>query len=242
MDAAGGGAARALVLIADDDVELTTEISDFLVRYEFRCLTAETWDDAILMVRREHPDAIILDQWLGDVDTLPLLPRLREMSDAPVVILTSNQEISDRIVGLEMGADDFLCKPVSGRELVARVRAHLRGRQRSPVSDGPSRPAWVVDPQTQRLRRPDGETIHLTTAEFTLLARLMDAPGVVCSRDELTRAVFNRPWRGGDRAVDSIIVNLRLKLDRAGGAPAASGDSCILTVRNAGYKFVKFPE
>lgn len=215
---------------------------DFLERYQFRCLTAERWDDALRMVGRENPDAIILDQWMGDVDTLPNLPQLRGLTEAPVLILTSNQEVSDRVVGLELGADDFLCKPVSGRELVARVRAHLRGRQRPSPGGGAPRGGWEIDRQAHRLRRPGGRLVHLTTAEFTLMALLMDKAGETHSRDDLTRAVFNRAWRAGDRAVDTLVANLRDKLDTSEGTDKAATGTCIVTIRNAGYKFVNLPE
>lgn len=236
MNAAGGRETLARVLVADDDIALSGEIVDFLGRYEFRCLTAANWDETLQTITRDHPDAIILDQWLGDVDTLPRLPQIRQLFSGPLLILTTNQEIPDRVLGLELGADDFLCKPVSGRELVARVRAQLRGRQHPPPS--PVKPAWTLDGASGYPRRSDGHTVHLTTAEVTLLSLLMEKPGEVRSRETLTQAVFNRAWRAGDRAVDTIIVNLRGKLDR----PASGGEaveSCIITIRNAGYKFVK---
>ena len=92
------------------------------------------------------------------------------------------------------------------------------------------------------LRRPDGTPVHLTTAEFIVLHRLTEKPGEVLARDDLTQAAFGRAWRPGDRAVDTVIVNLRLKLDQPSGAPETEKTSCILTVRNAGYQFVKWPD
>lgn len=232
---------RSCIVVADDDVGLTCEISDFLERYEFRCVTAANWDDAILAIEREKPRAIILDQWLADVDTLTRLPQLRQVSDAPILILTANREETDRILGLEMGADDFLSKPVSGRELVARLRAQLRRAR--PDSPAPAQEnPWSIDRAAHRVVRAGRPSIHLTTAEFDALCVLAEAPGQVHSRDALSIAVFHRPWQPGDRAVDAIIANLRAKLDGATQPGNGDGSSCITTVRQVGYKFVKFPD
>lgn len=227
--------ARSCVLVVDDDVDLTREITDYVGRYEFRCVFANAWGDVEPAVVRERPDAIILDQWLGPVDALPRVPQLRRISSAPILILTANRDEMDRVLGLELGADDFLNKPVSGRELVARLRAHLRRRGPAPSS------AWTLNRAAHCLLRSGGPSIRLTTAEFETLSRLAERPGVVHSRDELTRAVFNRPWQPGDRAVDTIVANLRAKVDawQQGGTDAPS---CITTVRPAGYRFVRFPE
>jgi DNA-binding response OmpR family regulator len=229
---------RSCVLVVDDDVELAREITDYLERYEFRAVAASRWDEALAAIEHERPAAIILDQWLGPVDTLPRLPELRRLSEAPVLILTANREETDRILGLEMGADDFLSKPVSGRELVARIRAQLRrSRPAQDRQDGP----WTIDRAAQRLARAGGQSIRLTTAEFDALCVLAEAPGQVHSRDALSLAVFHRPWQPGDRAVDAIVANLRAKLDGWQHQHGADAPSCITTVRPIGYKFVKFP-
>jgi DNA-binding response OmpR family regulator len=237
----GDAGTPAVVLVVDDNVELAREIADFLGRYEFRCVIAENWDAACAVIESERPDAIILDQFLGYVDTLPQLPRLRHVSDAPILVLTSNQEEADRIVGLELGADDFLRKPVSGRELVARVRAHLRRPRRNLANEGRAEGAWTIDRRAHRLLRPDGSAVHLTTAEFDVFAILAAEPGEVHSRESLTRVVFRRPWQTDDRAVDTIVANLRAKIDAWGGVKDATGETCIGTIRGVGYKFVKFP-
>ena len=228
---------RSCIVVADDDAGLLREIVDYLQRYEFRCVTATDWESAAGAIEREQPDAIILDQWLGPVDTLPLLPQLRRLSGAPVLILTANREETDRILGLELGADDFLSKPVSGRELVARLRSQLR---RSRSSGGAAPGSWTLDASAQRLLHASGRAIRLTTAEFDALRLLAEAPGQVHSRDAISWAVFRRRWQPGDRAVDTIVANLRAKLD-AWQTPNVGSPSCITTVRPIGYKFVKFP-
>ena len=222
------------IVVADDDVALAREITDYVGRYEFSCATAHNWDDTARLVERVQPAAIILDQWLGPVDTLTRLPQLRQISAAPILILTANREEADRIIGLELGADDFLSKPISGRELVARLRAHLRRTQSAETA------AWTLDRAAHRLTRPGKHSIHLTTAEFDTLALLAERSGEVQSRDALSRAVFHRPWQPGDRAVDTIVANLRAKLD--GNQPGPDAQSCITTVRPTGYRFVKFPD
>lgn len=219
---------RTCVLVVEDDRELAREVIDYMSRYGFRCVGTEGWEETLLAIGTEKPDAIILDQWLGSVDTLQHLTELRQTFRAPVLILTSNREEADRVVGLELGADDFLCKPVSGRELVARVRAQLRARQQAGAS------GWSVDSHARRVLRPGGGEVALTASEFDVLRALMEAPGSAISREELSRAGFRRPWHPGDRAVDAAIASLRAKLD------GDADRSCILTVRNLGYQFAGF--
>lgn len=226
-----------VVLVADDEVAVTGEISDCLVRYGMQALVANTFADALAVLRSRTVDAIILDQRFGSVDTLPMLPQLRSVTGAPILVHTGNPDETDRVLGLELGADDFLVKPVSGRELVARLRARFR---RPATFTAPPLPAradasWRLVRAERRLYRPDGSVLSLTTAEFDTLAALADTPGEVQAREDLTRTVFRRAWQPGDRAVDNTVLHLRRKL------LAGLGEGCIATVRQMGYVFTGFP-
>ena len=245
-----------VVLIADDEVELTDEICDYLSRYGIQPVPVHNFADAMKVLTTRHVDAIVLDQRFGPVDTLPLLPTLRAVTSAPILMHTGNREETDRVLGLELGADDFLLKPVSGRELVARLRARLRHLvPRPPVAANTPQPAavqltlpiasaasaavdagWRVVPTERRVYRPDGTPLRLTTAEFDTLSALAAKPGDVRSREELTKLVFRRTWRSGDRAVDNAVLHLRQKLSQD------LGDGCIVTVRQMGYVFTGFPK
>lgn len=236
-----GAASRAvaltpLVLLADDERELTDEMAAYLARYGLRTLVANSFQAALAIIDTHHLDAIILDQRLGPVDTLPHLPELRSRTDAPILIVTGNREETDRVLGLELGADDFLVKPVSGRELVARLRARIRRPAQMAHTPPPQRrERWRLQPVERCLVRPDGSVLDLTTAEFDLLAALAANPGEVQTREALTQTVFRRNWRAGDRAVDNAVLHLRQKL-----APEL-GERCIVTIRQIGYVFIGFP-
>jgi DNA-binding response OmpR family regulator len=233
---ANAAALTPLVLLADDERELTDEMAAYLARYGLRTLVANSFQATLAILDSHRPDAIILDQRLGPVDTLPHLPELRARTDAPILIVTGNREETDRVLGLELGADDFLVKPVSGRELVARLRARSRRPNHSAMAPpAPRRERWRLQPVERRLVRPDGSTLDLTTAEFDLLAALAAMPGEVQTREALTMTVFRRAWRAGDRAVDNAVLHLRQKL-----APEL-GERCIITIRQVGYVFIGFP-
>ncbi|MGK7868221.1 response regulator transcription factor [Falsiroseomonas sp. E2-1-a20] len=222
-----------LVLLADDERELTDEMAAYLARYGLRTVVANSYTAALTIIETQQLDAIILDQRLGPVDTLPHLPELRALTSAPILVVTGNREETDRVLGLELGADDFLVKPVSGRELVARLRARIRRPAGAPPA--PRRDRWRLMPVERRLVRPDGSLLELTGAEFDLMAALAAMPGEVQTREALTQQVFRRNWRPGDRAVDNAVLHLRQKL-----APEL-GERCIITIRQVGYVFIGFP-
>ncbi|MCS6890523.1 MAG: response regulator transcription factor [Rhodovarius sp.] len=230
----GEAVGAPVILVADDEETLTAEICDQLQRNGLYPVAAHSLADCLLVLTSRQVDAILLDHSLGPVDALPLLPALRAMTDAPILIHTGSRDEADRILGFELGADDVLVKPVSGRELVARLRARLRGRRLPLRSAG--RCGWRIVAAERRVYRPDGSALRLTTAEFDTLQALAARRGEVRSREELTRIVFRRPWRPGDRAVDNAVLRLRQKLGRE------IGDGCIVTVRQQGYLFAGFPE
>ncbi len=238
--------AMPTVVVADDEAALTCEVADYIQRYGMRAIEVNSFGDLVAVLQQQKVDAILLDQRFGTVDTLVMLPQLRSMTDVPILMHTGNREEMDRVLGLEQGADDFLLKPVSGRELVARLRAHLRRPSVRPVhspavaavaavAPAPVRSGWRVVQAERRVYRPDGTPLRLTTAEFDTLSALAQTPGETRTRDELTRLVFRREWRPGDRAVDNAVLHLRQKLQDD------LGEACIVTVRQMGYVFSGFP-
>ncbi|WP_226381494.1 response regulator transcription factor [Falsiroseomonas ponticola] len=230
------------VLIVEDDEALAEEMALTLSDYGMRPTTAATWEAAIAAVEAAQPDLVVLDQRLGRVDTLPRIGALRALTDAPVLILTGNRAETDRIVALEIGADDFLLKPISGRELVARIRAHLRRvqqarpaeKEREKEPEQPAAGTWTLLTVERELRRGDGSVVPLTGAEFDLLAVLAEAPGHPVDRETLTKRVLRRPWRPDDRALDNLVMHLRRKL-------GPGGDRAITAIRSQGYVFTGFP-
>lgn len=224
----GGG---PTILIVEDDADLATEMADMLADYGMRPALARDWSSAQAFFETDSADLVLLDQRLGPVDAVPLIPQLRRVTAAPVIVLTGNRAEVDRIVALEIGADDFLLKPISGRELVARIRARLR----RPAEAAPAQPAdWQFDPIARTLHRPDGSEVSLTAAEFDLLAALAAQPGEPLPRETLTQRILGRPWRPDDRALDNLVLHLRKKL-------SPGGERAIATIRNRGYVFTAFP-
>ena len=223
------------VLIVEDDLSLADEMAISVRHHGMHVLTAPDWDQALARVEATPVDIIVLDQLLGSVDSIPRLPRLRMLTQVPVLVLTANQREADRILALEIGADDFLIKPISGRELVARVRAHLRRAAAATPTQPSEKPRWRFSLQERQLLRPDGSLVPLTAAEFDLLAQLLETPNQPVDRETLTRRVFMRPWRSEERAIDNLVLHLRQKLGQG-------GERSIVTIRNQGYAFTAFPE
>lgn len=224
---------RANILLIEDDPILSGELVEIFVDHGIQARAIDEWQAALRLLEEYQPDLILLDQRLGALDTLMMLPALRSLTAAPVLFLTGNRNEADRVIGLELGADDFLLKPIAGRELVARVRAHLRrALRRPPHVTG----EWKMLEAERRLLRPDGSPVPLTAAEFTLLAIMAAQPGVPIDRDTLTRQVLRRPFRAEDRALDNLVHQIRRKLGRRGAGEVISA------VRNQGYAFSGFPE
>ncbi len=221
------------ILLVDDDVELLGELSEAFSNSGIACRVSESWSEALFMLETWRPDLIVLDQRLDSVDTLLLLPTLRQHTTAPVIFLTGSRSEADRVIGLELGADDFLLKPISGRELVARVRAHLR---RSERLDRPPVGKWHISAVERKVVRPNGTAVRLTSTEFELFYALAASPGVAVERDQLSRQVFRRPFSPEDRALDNLVHQIRRKF-------ACHGPSeLIASVRNIGYVFCGYPE
>jgi DNA-binding response OmpR family regulator len=221
------------ILLIDDDVELCSMLTDYLGRYGFR-ITAVHRGDTGLKTALEKPFALILlDVMLPGIDGFEVLRRIRASSAVSVLLLTARGEDVDRIVGLEIGADDYLPKPFNPRELLARVRAILR---RSTAAKSQPEQATLkvegleLNPSARTVLQ-DGKKIELTDVEFALLEALMKSPGKMVSREDLSEKVLGRKFHPFDRSLDMHVSRLRRKLTE-GGAP----DDQVKTIRGTGYQ------
>jgi len=221
------------ILIVDDEARIVKLVRDYLERAGFEVLAAHDGEAALTLARVEQPDLIVLDLMLPGVDGLDVCRRLRQESGVPIIMLTARVEEADRIVGLELGADDYVTKPFSPGELVARVRATLRRVH------GEMGPATVIRTGDLELDTAAltatvaSEPVDLTPTEFHLLATLARQPGRIFSREQLLEAVHGVAFDGYDRSVDSHIKNLRRKIE-----PDPRKPRYIHTVYGVGYRFV----
>lgn len=219
---------EAHILVVDDDVAIRELIHEYLTENDFKVSVAETGADMDRVLSVEVVDLVILDLKLPDEDGLAIARRLRESLDLPIIILTGRKEEVDRVMGLELGADDYVTKPFSPREVVARVRAVLR-RARA-HADAPGQEPIGLDLERRRATIR-GQVLELTRVEFDLLAHLQGASGCVLSRTQLIDRVWGDGYALSDRTVDSHVKSLRRKIADAGGDP-----SWIETVRGVGYR------
>ena len=222
------------ILVIDDEPKIVEICRDYLVAAGFDVITASDGPQGLAAARRERPDLIVLDLMLPGMDGLDVCRELRRESSTPVIMLTARVEESDKLVGLELGADDYLTKPFSPRELVARVRAVLRR------ASGPAAPAEVIragaltlDRARYRALLPDRE-VALTPTEFEILAALASQPGRIFSRAQLLTVARGVAFESYERAIDSHIRNLRRKIEPGEGEPRY-----IITVHGVGYKFAE---
>jgi two-component system alkaline phosphatase synthesis response regulator PhoP len=220
------------VLIIEDEPKVTKLARDYLEGDGFRVLTAADGTTGLAAARRERPAMIVLDLMLPGMNGLDVCRALRRESDVPIIMLTARAEEADRLVGLELGADDYITKPFSPRELVARVRALLRRVKGQVYQPGLIRAGdLVMDIEARRVTR-GGESIHLTRLEFNLLEILAGQPGQIFSRARLLEKLHGVSFDGYDRSVDAHIKNLRRKIETDPANPVY-----ILTVYGIGYKF-----
>ena len=221
-----------LILVVDDEPKIVKLARDYLENSSYRVLTAADGHTAVASARADKPDLIVLDLNLPGMDGLDVCRLLRRESDVPIIMLTARVEETDRLIGLELGADDYIVKPFSPKELVARVRAVLRR-----VSGGLQQPGIVragdleIDLQGHRVTRQE-ETIRLTPIEFNLLALLAQHPGQTFSRERILESLHGYSHDGYDRSIDAHIKNLRRKLETNPSEPVY-----ILTVYGIGYQF-----
>lgn len=226
------------ILLADDERELRDMLAKYLAAEGFEVIEAIDGAAALDLARREDPDLVLLDVAMPEMDGFEVLRALRTSSAVPVIMLTARAEEIDRVVGLTVGADDYVTKPFSPRELVARIKAVLR-RGRAGTEDDDDRPLRFDGLTVDVARREvlvDDEPIELTTLEFDLLYALASAPGRVMTREYLMERVWGWDFIGVDRVVDVHISNLRKALR---DDPARQ--RYIATVRGVGYKFIAEP-
>lgn len=225
------------ILLVDDDSGLTSLLSEYLSESGCETVSAPSGENALVKLAAEGPfDLAVLDVMMPGMSGLELLPMIRARYHLPVIMLTGRGEDIDRILGLEMGADDYLGKPCNPRELLARIRAVLRrSKAELPVeTNSDIELSGVVLNRGSRSVEVGDQKVALTTAEFDVLAELMGAAGSVVSREHLTRAVLHRDLSPYDRSIDVHVSRVRNAL-RA----HTSGDELIITIRGVGYQFVK---
>jgi DNA-binding response OmpR family regulator len=216
------------ILLVEDEEDIATLVRTYLEKDGFRVIWAARGIDGLLALEQNVIRLAILDLQLPDADGLDLCRAIREHSRLPIVIVTARDEEIDRIIGLELGADDYVTKPFSPRELVARVRAVLR-RAEPDAGDGAVVVGDIVLDHAGRTVSVAGIPVELTAMEFDLLAFLLGHPGIVMSREQLLERVWGLSFPGGTRTVDVHVAQLRRKLDRP---------DLIRTVRGSGYKAV----
>jgi two-component system alkaline phosphatase synthesis response regulator PhoP len=219
------------ILVVDDDVKTVELVKLYLNRDGYRVLTAYDGTEALRLARESHPDLIVLDLMLPGMDGFEVCRTLRDESDVPIVMLTARTTDEDKLTGLGLGADDYVSKPFSPRELAARVRAVLR---RLPGERGPAeikRGELVLNFLKQEASIA-GRHLNLTPVEFKLLGVLAKEPGRVFSRTELVEKALGYDYKGFDRTIDVHILNLRRKLETDSRHP-----KYIKTLYGSGYKF-----
>jgi two-component system response regulator RegX3 len=224
---------RRRILLVEDEESITRPLSDALRREGFDAEIAGTAEEALDKGRRLAPDLVLLDLMLPDGSGFDVCRELRKSSDVPIVMLTARGDEADRIVGLEMGADDYVVKPFSAREVVARIRAVLRraGAARE-GSDGPLEVGEVrLDPERRSVEL-GGEAVELSRKEFELLQRLMRDAGGVVTREQLIEDVWDMNWFGSTKTLDVHVSSLRKKL---GDDP--SEPRYLHTIRGVGFRF-----
>ena len=221
------------ILIIDDDQDLCALLSEYLQLQGFDVETIHNGTEAVAHLKGEQYDVLVLDIMLPGTMGLDVLRTLRGFDETPVLMLTARGEDTDRIVGLELGADDYLPKPCNPRELAARLRAILRRVQNS-QSDVAGTELCIGATElnsASRTARHGGQELGLTSAEFNILQVLMQRAGQVVDKDTLSRKALDRPLSAYDRSIDVHISKIRRKLAGAGG------DDLILSVRGRGYQF-----
>lgn len=230
------GMAVPSILLVEDDPALRGLVGDLLRREGFALEAVETGVEMDTALARARPNLLILDVMLPGEDGLSICRRVRAADWLPILMLTARSEEIDRVVGLEMGADDYLVKPFGSRELLARVRALLRraGAQEAAASRAQryAFESFVVDLDARQITNASGESVILTSAEFDLLACFVRRPRRALSRNQILDHTHGRSAEPFDRTVDMLVSRLRRKLEVAGGAP-----DLIATVRNSGYLF-----
>jgi DNA-binding response OmpR family regulator len=220
------------ILVVDDEPEIVRVLRGYLEQANYTVLTAYSGPEGLRRARTETPDLVLLDVMLPGMDGIDVCRTLRQSSDVPIIMLTARVEETDRVLGLELGADDYVTKPFSPREVVARVRAVLR---RTRGESGATTELLAVRELKLDVGRHtvalDGEPVELTPSEFEILRAMMNAPGRVFSRLQLLESAQGQAYEGYERTVDTHVKNLRRKIE-----PDPPNPVYIMTVHGLGYK------
>ena len=226
------------VLLIEDDEDLRSELSEYLVRQGFD-VTGNPDGRVLHGASHRLPyDIILMDLTIPGDDGIALTREVRGRSNVPIIIITGRDDVIDRVVGLEIGADDYINKPFDFRELQARIKAVMR--RHAIANTVPVRTTnkiwrfldWAVDGRTRTVKTPEGDYVELTTAEYMLLEAFLNNPSQLLSRDNLLQNVYNRKWSPLDRSIDNLVARLRKKLE-----DDRNGPQMIKTVRSRGYLF-----
>ena len=229
--------------MVDDDIEISNLVVDYLTQNNFRVMTSPDVFAARKKLKAYHFDLIILDIMLPGIDGIAFCQEIRQDHDVPIIMLSANSEETDRVVGLEVGADDYLPKPFSRRELLARIRALLRrssgkikqNRENAYITNQPKLifNDWTLDLNKRRLLSPESAVVPLSSGEYNLLLAFVEHAGRVLNRDQLMDLTKEQQANAFDRAIDVMIGRLRKKIETDPKSP-----EIIITVRGAGYQFV----
>jgi two-component system response regulator BaeR len=219
------------ILIVEDKEKIASLLCDYLEKAKYRTSTQSNGDRVISQVKNDPPDLILLDIMLPGKDGMELCREIRQFSNVPIIMLTARVEEIDRLLGLELGADDYICKPFSPREVVARVKAIFRRLHAKPLKHNLVIGSISLDDETHQVMI-DKQVLNLTPNEFGLLKIMMSHPNRVFTRNELINQVQGYDFEGYDRTIDSHIKNLRKKI-----AQKLPGQEIICTVYGVGYKF-----
>ena len=225
------------ILVVDDAESLRTMVKSYLTQEGYRVVTAANGREALFVARQERPDLILLDLMMPELGGFEFISAHNLDGDAPVIILTAKMEESDKVLGLELGADDYLTKPFSLRELTARIRAVLRRAEKTaPAGASLLRVGELTLDRDSRLVTSNSATVDLTPSEFDLLATFMSQPGRVFSRLELLDRLQGDAYEGYERTIDVHIRNLRTKIE-----PDPRSPRYVLTVYGIGYRLAAEP-
>jgi DNA-binding response OmpR family regulator len=220
------------ILVVDDNASVRTLVREYLSEQGLRVVTADNGQNALFTARQEKPDLILLDIMMPEMDGYQFISAYRKESDAPIILLTAKLEETDKVLGLELGADDYVTKPFGMRELLARIRAVLRRVGVDSLQSATLNVADVSLDHDTRNVRVDGRSVDLTPSEFDLLAALMESPGRVFSRADLLIKLQGSTFEGVERTIDVHVRNLRTKIESDPANPRY-----IETVFGVGYRF-----
>ena len=225
------------ILVVDDEKRIVEIIKAYLNKEGYNVMTAYDGEEALNAAATYKPDLIVLDLMLPKVSGWDVCRELRKTSDVPIIMVTARDEVTDKIIGLELGADDYVSKPFDPKEIVSRVRAILRRMEntrtkREKIDIG----GLSIDIEKRQVSR-DGQTIELTAIEFQLLTVMAETPGIVYSRSQLLDKTQGDAYEGYERTIDSHIKNLRKKIE-----PDADHPEYVITVRGVGYKVEDKPD